>query len=50
MATRILESKKDRLLSMMIVPFISCSARLPVYVLFAGAFFPRRAANIIFII
>ena len=48
MATRTLESEKDRLLTMLLVPFMSCSARLPVYVLLAGAFFPRRAATVIF--
>ncbi len=41
MATRTLESRKDRLLTMLITPFMSCSARLPVYVLLISAFFPR---------
>lgn len=40
MATRTLDSEKDRLLTILINPFMSCGARLPVYVLFAGAFFP----------
>lgn len=40
MATRTLENKKDRLVTMLIVPFMSCSARLPVYVLLISAFFP----------
>ena len=39
MATRTLDSKKDRLLTILIIPFMSCSARLPVYVLFISAFF-----------
>ncbi len=39
MATRTLESRKDRILTMLIIPFMSCSARLPVYVLFISAFF-----------
>jgi len=39
MATRTLESRKDRILTMMVIPFMSCSARLPVYVLFISAFF-----------
>lgn len=39
MATRTLENKSDRLITILINPFMSCSARLPVYVLFAGAFF-----------
>jgi ferrous iron transport protein B len=40
MATRTIRNKTDRLLTMLIVPFMSCSARLPVYILFIGAFFP----------
>jgi len=39
MATRTLESKRDRLLTILIIPLMSCSARLPVYILFAGTFF-----------
>ena len=39
MATRTLENRKDRLLTMMIIPFMSCSARLPIYVLLISAFF-----------
>ena len=50
MATRTLENKNDRLLTMLIIPFMSCSARLPVYVLVAGAIFPERAGNIIFLL
>lgn len=42
MSTRMLENKKDRLLTMLIIPFMSCSARLPVYVLFISAFFPKN--------
>lgn len=42
MATRTLENRKDRLLTMLIVPFMSCSARLPVYVLLISAFFPVK--------
>ncbi|MCP4633531.1 MAG: ferrous iron transport protein B [candidate division Zixibacteria bacterium] len=48
MATRTLESKRDRILTILLIPMISCSARLPVYVLFAGAFFGAYAGNIIF--
>jgi ferrous iron transport protein B len=40
LSTRILENKNDRLLTMLINPFMSCSARLPVYILIIGAFFP----------
>jgi ferrous iron transport protein B len=42
MATRTLENRKDRLLTMLITPFMSCSARLPVYVLLISAFFPHH--------
>ncbi|MDR0971259.1 MAG: ferrous iron transport protein B [Bacteroidales bacterium] len=42
MATRTLENKKDRLLTMLIIPFMSCSARLPVYILLIGTFFPEH--------
>ncbi|MDP8256370.1 MAG: ferrous iron transport protein B [Candidatus Alcyoniella australis] len=49
MATRTLESERDRILTIMINPLMSCSARLPVYVLLAGAFFPpARAGTVIF--
>lgn len=42
MATRTLENRKDRILTMLILPFMSCSARLPVYVLLISAFFPNN--------
>jgi ferrous iron transport protein B len=49
MATRTLESERDRLLSILINPLMSCSARLPVYVLITGAFFaPEHAGTVIF--
>ena len=49
MATRTLESERDRILSILINPLMSCSARLPVYVLITGAFFlPERAGTVIF--
>lgn len=43
-ATRTLERRSDRLLVSMILPFMSCSARLPVYVVFAAALFPRSGS------
>ncbi len=46
MATRSIESRSSRLITMLVVPFMSCSARLPIYVLFAGAFFPNHAATV----
>ena len=49
MATRTIENRRDRLITMFIVPFMSCGARLPVYILLTGAFFsPHQAGNIIF--
>ena len=39
MATRTIESKRSRLITMMILPFMSCSARLPIYIMIAGTFF-----------
>ncbi len=48
MATRTLETRRDRILTILINPLMSCSARLPVYVLLAGAFFPGREGNVIF--
>jgi len=48
MATRTLESRRDRLLTILINPLMSCSARLPVYVLVAGTFFGVAAGHVIF--
>ena len=48
MATRALENRKDRILTIMITPFMSCSARLPVYIVLAGTFFGARAGTVIF--
>jgi len=42
MATRTLENEKDRMLAMMLVPFMSCTARLPIYAIFIGAFFKEH--------
>lgn len=51
MAARTLKNKKDRLVTMFIIGFMSCGAKLPVYVLFVGAFFgDNNAGNILFII
>jgi ferrous iron transport protein B len=47
MATRTLRNPGDRLLTMLIIPFMSCSARLPVYVLFISAFFPNSPALVL---
>jgi len=48
MATRTLESNKDRILTILILPLMSCSARLPVYTLFAGALFPKNQGLVVF--
>ena len=45
MATRSIESRKSRLITIAIIPFMSCAGRLPIFVLFAGAFFPGSAAT-----
>ena len=51
MAARTLKSEKDRLITLFIIGFMSCGARLPIYVLFTGAFFgAEQAGNILFII
>ncbi|MBD5328555.1 MAG: ferrous iron transport protein B [Bacteroides sp.] len=44
MSTRIIESKSSRLITILINPFMSCSARIPIYVLLVGAFFPHYGA------
>ncbi|HOL22594.1 MAG TPA: ferrous iron transport protein B, partial [bacterium] len=48
MATRTLETKKDRVLTTLAIPFMSCSARLPVYLLFTGIFFQNHRGSILF--
>ena len=48
MATRTIESRSSRLITILINPFISCSARLPVFVLLAGTFFPQCAGTVLF--
>lgn len=48
MATRTLEDRKHRLLTMLVNPFMSCSARLPVYILIIGAVFPTNQGSILF--
>lgn len=46
MATRTIENPKSRLITMLVTPMVSCSARIPVYVVFAGAFFPQNASTV----
>ena len=48
MATRTIEDRKSRMITMLIVPLMSCSARLPVYIIIIGVFFPNHAALVLF--
>ena len=48
MGARALDSEKDRLTSILITPFLTCSAKLPIMALFAAMFFPEHAANLVF--
>ncbi|KOR31556.1 iron transporter FeoB [Achromatium sp. WMS2] len=50
MATRTLENHRDRMVAMAMSPFMSCGARLPVYALFAAAFFPTNGQNMVFLL
>ena len=47
MATRTIESRKSRLITTLIIPLMSCAGRMPVYILIAGAFFPRHAGLVL---
>lgn len=47
-ATRVMENPRERILTGLLVPFMSCSARLPVYLLFAAVFFPQQAGMVVF--
>ena len=47
MATRTMENEGDRMLAMMLVPFMSCTARLPIYAIFIGAFFADNQGNVL---
>lgn len=48
MATRTIEDRKSRLITMLIIPLMSCSARLPVYIIIIGAFFQQYSAEVLF--
>ena len=48
MGTRTIEDRRSRLITMLIIPMMSCSARLPVYIIIIGAFFPTRSALVLF--
>ncbi|MGN1232680.1 MAG: ferrous iron transport protein B, partial [Candidatus Cryptobacteroides sp.] len=47
MATRAIENRKSRLITILIIPFMSCAGRMPVFILIAGAFFPHRAGLVL---
>ncbi len=49
MATRTLENKKDRMIATLINPFMSCGAKLPIYLVFIAAFFPNRGGLVLFL-
>ncbi len=49
MGARALDSEKDRLTSILITPFLTCGAKLPIMALFAAMFFPENAANVVFV-
>ncbi len=50
MATRTMEQHRDRIMTIVMAPFMSCGARLPVYALFAAAFFPTGGQNLVFLL
>lgn len=50
MSTRTLESRRDRMIAMMVNPFLSCGAKIPVYAMFSAAFFPDHPALFMFIL
>lgn len=47
MSARTLKNDRDRIITILITPFMSCGAKLPVYILLAGAFFPRNSGNVV---
>ncbi len=50
MSARVLDSERERITTIMMSPFMSCGARLPVYALFAAAFFPQSGQNLVFLL
>jgi ferrous iron transport protein B len=50
MATRTINSRKNQIVTMMVIPFMSCGAKLPVYILIIGAFFPDNPATMLFLV
>ncbi len=50
MSTRTLENKKDRMIAIFIIPFMSCGAKLPIYLMFIAAFFPGHGGLVLFLL
>ena len=50
MATRTIESRKSRLVTMLVIPFMACNARIPVFLIFTGAFFAGNAGTVMFLL
>lgn len=50
MSSRTLKSKRDRIITVLVTPMMSCGAKLPIHILLAGAFFPRNAGNMVMLI
>lgn len=50
LATRTLENRRDRLITLLMSPFMSCSARMAIYAVFTAAFFPKNGHNIVFVL
>ena len=50
LATRTLENRRDRVMTILMAPFMSCGAKMPVYALFAVAFFPKQGQNAVFLL
>jgi ferrous iron transport protein B len=50
MASRTLKNRRDRIITVLITPFMSCGAKMPVHVLFAAAFFPDNAVNVVILL
>ena len=48
MGARALDSEKDRKIAILVTPFLTCGAKLPIMALFAAVFFPQQATNVVF--
>jgi ferrous iron transport protein B len=48
-ATRVLDRRRDRVLTVLLMPFVTCAARLPIFVLLAGVFFPSARGTVVFV-